>query len=70
MTHAESGLSDETAARGFIFHDDPDRLVALSYGFHDYGTIDAAKQAYVEGELSRLEFEAVVDGMLDSSFRE
>lgn len=50
---------------GFLFHPDPDLLVALRYGFHDYDTVEDAKQAYVEGELSHLEFRWVLDGMLD-----
>ena len=57
-------LSDETAAKGFIFHDDPDNLVAMSLGYHDYDTIEEAKEAYAEGDLNHIEFEAVVDGFL------
>lgn len=53
------------AQEGFIFHPDPDMLTAYELGRHEYRNTDEAKEAYVEGDLSHIEFRAVLDDLLD-----
>lgn len=55
-------------ANGALFHEDPDTLVALRFGYHDYEFIDDVKQAYVEGELGDLEFEAILEGAFERQY--
>lgn len=52
------------AQEGFIFHPDPDVLTRYEMGYHNYGTIEDAKQAYVEGDLSHIEFRAVLEDLI------
>jgi len=52
------------AQEGFIFHPDPDVLAAYELGYHEYPNVEDAKQAYVEGDLSHLEFRAVLEDLL------
>jgi len=43
----------------------PDHLVALKFGFHDYKYISDVKEAYVDGEISELEMEAILEGAFE-----
>lgn len=56
--------------KGFVEHPDPDQLVALKFGYHDYKSYDSLKQAYVDGEINELEFEAIVEGWLERADEE
>lgn len=57
-------MLDRTVMKGYIEHPDPDVLVALSLGLHEYDTIDEAERAYQDGEISSLELEAVEEGFI------
>lgn len=56
-------MKNGTWVRGYIFHPDPDYLVALSEGCHDYETEDDVKDAFIRDELSVLEMEAVCEDL-------
>lgn len=49
---------------GLLFHPDPDILTAYELGQHEYTSVEQAKSAYVEGELSHIEFRAVLESLL------
>lgn len=58
-------MFDKTVKRGFIEHPDPDHLVALYRGYHDYDTLCEAEQAVRDGEMSELELEALEEGVIN-----
>jgi len=58
-------MLDKTVKRGWIEHPDPDVLVALYVGCHDYGSLREAEQAVRDGEMSELELEALEEGLIE-----
>jgi hypothetical protein len=54
-----------TVEKGYIQHPDPDILVALYRGFHDYDDIGEAEAAVDDGEISELELEAIEEGFIE-----
>ena len=58
-------MLDKTVKRGWIQHPDPDHLVALYHGYHDYASLREAEQAVREGKMSELELEAMEEGLID-----
>lgn len=57
-------MLDETVRRGAQMHPDPDALVSLYHGFHDYDTLEEADKAFWEGELTYLEHAAIEEGFM------
>jgi len=58
-------MLDKTVKRGFYFHPDPDHLVALYHGYHDYASLREAERAVRDGEMSELELEAMEEGLIE-----
>jgi len=58
-------MLDKTVKRGWIQHPDPDVLVALYLGHHEYSSLREAERAVREGEMSELELEAMEEGLID-----
>ena len=58
-------MLDKTVKRGWIQHPDPDVLVSLYHGYHDYASLREAERAVREGEMSELELEAMEEGLID-----
>lgn len=57
-------MLDSTVKRGAEMHPDPDVLVSLYHGMHDYGSIEEADEAYWNGEISYLEHAAIEEGFM------
>lgn len=53
-------MLNRTVIKGYLGHPDPDYLVALYRGLHDFDSIEDA-----EDELSELELEALEEGMIE-----
>lgn len=58
-------MLQRTAEKGLILHPDPDHLVALSLGYHDYRSLEHAERACDNGEISELELESIEDGLIE-----
>jgi len=55
----------KTVKRGALQHPDPDVLVALYHGHHDYRSLREAERAVRDGEMSELELEAMEEGLIE-----
>lgn len=55
----------KTVKRGYYFHPDPDVLVSLYHGYHDYRSLREAENAVERGEMSELELEAMEEGLIE-----
>lgn len=58
-------MLQKTVKRGALQHPDPDVLVSLYHGYHDYASLRDAEQAVKDGEMSELELEAMEEGMIE-----
>lgn len=57
-------VPDSAIKEGAILHPDPDVLTSYRFGFHPYDSVEGAKQAVSNDELSLVEFEFVLEDLV------
>lgn len=58
------GVPESAVEEGAVLHPDPDILTGYAHGFHDYDSVEEAKQAVANGELSVVGFEFVLEDLV------